>query len=95
FISSFQIVGFFDVGGAWNGLYPNAKENAYNCSIIGDLTTSPVQVIIDEMRQIFVYGYGYGIRSRLFGYFLRLDWAYGKDDGVLQKQFYLSLSLDF
>ncbi len=95
FISSFQIVGFFDVGGAWNGLYPNAKENAYNYSIIGDLTTNPVQVTIDEMRQAFVYGYGYGIRSRLFGYFLRLDWAYGKDDGALQKRFYLSLSLDF
>ena len=95
FLSSFQIISFFDLGGAWYGLYPGAKENAYNYSIVGDLSTSPVQVTIDEMRQVFVYGYGYGVRSRLFGYFLRLDWAYGKDDGVLQKVFYLSLSLDF
>jgi hypothetical protein len=92
FLANLQLIGFFDVGAAWAGLYPGAKKNAYNYLIIDN---TPIYIVVDEMRSPFVYGYGYGIRTRLFGYFLRLDWAYGVDEGVTQKIFYLSLSLDF
>ncbi|HPM12154.1 MAG TPA: hypothetical protein PK734_01545 [Bacteroidales bacterium] len=92
FWANFQIIGFFDIGAAWAGMYPGNKENAYNYLIIDN---QPIHIVVDEMRSPFVYGYGYGIRSRLFGYFLRLDWARGVDDGITQKIFYLSLSLDF
>ncbi len=92
FLLNFQIIGFFDVGGAWYGAYPGAKDNAYNYSVY---QTGPVEVVVDEMRSAFVFGYGYGIRSRLYGYFIRIDWAYGKDYGETNKMVYLSLSLDF
>ena len=43
-----------------------------------------------------IYGYGFGLRSRILGYFVRADWAWGVDDGVvLPAVFYFSLSLDF
>jgi len=36
------------------------------------------------------------VRSKLFGYFIRADWAWGISNGEIQKiMFYLSLSLDF
>ena len=43
-----------------------------------------------------VGGFGFGLRSRILGYFLRADWAWGVEDGeVLPYKFYLSLALDF
>lgn len=92
FWANLQVVGFFDIGATWAGIYPGAKENAYNYLIIEN---NPIHIVVDEMRSPFVYGYGYGIRTRVFGYFVRLDWARGVDDGETQKIFYLSLSLDF
>ena len=39
--------------------------------------------------------YGFGLRTRLLGYFVRADWAWGVDDGVtLPRVFHFSLSLD-
>ena len=36
-----------------------------------------------------------GLRARLLGYFMRGDWAWGVEDGVIQKGiFQFSLSLD-
>jgi hypothetical protein len=43
-----------------------------------------------------VEGFGGGLRSRILGYFLRGDLAWGVEDGRIRKPiFYLSLSLDF
>ncbi|MCQ2959233.1 MAG: hypothetical protein MJ198_03475 [Bacteroidales bacterium] len=91
-LKNFQVVGFVDFGGAWNGLIPGAKENAYNYTIIDN---QPIHVEIDEMRQPFVGAYGYGFRTRLFGYFVRLDIGWGYDEGFIQKMSQFSLGMDF
>ena len=88
----FQVVGFADFGGAWSGLIPGLKDNAYNFTIID---TAPIHVEIDEQRQPFVAGYGYGFRTRLFGYMIRLDIGWGYDEGVVQKMSQFSLGMDF
>ncbi len=93
FISNLQAIAFFDVGTAWTGLTPDSKRNAYNTQIIHN---NPVTIIIDKQRDPIVYGYGFGVRSKLLGYFIRADWAWGIDSGIeLPRIFYLSLSLDF
>ena len=56
----------------------------------------PVVVIIDNNNYPIVAGYGFGLRTKLFGYFIRADWAWGIENNVrLPSIFYLSLSLDF
>jgi hypothetical protein len=93
FLSNFQIVGFYDVGTAWSGPSPYSKNNAYNYIYA---VNGPVTVTIDRGIEPIVMGYGFGIHSRLLGYFVRADWAWGIEDNTLQPQiFYLSLSLDF
>ena len=53
-------------------------------------------IIIDKKRDPVVWGYGFGLRSRLLGYFVRADWAWGIENNmVMPNVFYLSLSLDF
>lgn len=93
FISNLQLIAFADVGTAWTGLTPTSKRNAYNTEVIRN---GPITVIIDKQRDPIVYGYGFGVRSKLLGYFVRADWAWGIDSGIkLPRIFYLSLSLDF
>ena len=93
FINNFQIVTFADFGTAWNGLTPFSKENQINYEVIEN---GPVTITIDKQKNPLVGGFGFGARSRLFGYFLRADWAWGVEDGyVLPSILYISLGLDF
>ena len=93
FIRSFQMVGFFDIGTAWDGKDPNSKDNYFNTETI---TGNPVTVVLDRQVEPIVAGFGGGLRSRIFGYFMRADWGWGYEDGVVRDPiFYLSLGLDF
>ncbi len=92
-IRNFQVVGFGDVGTAWTGPDPYSPDNSlYNKEVIN----GPIRVNINNLRDPIVYGYGFGVRTRLLGYFLRADYAWGIEDGIiLNPIFYFSLSLDF
>ncbi|MBC8266328.1 MAG: PD40 domain-containing protein [Flavobacteriales bacterium] len=93
FINNFQIITFADFGTAWNGSSPFAKGNQFNFEVIEN---GPVTITIDKQKNPFVGGFGFGARSRLFGYFLRADWAWGVEDGyILPNILYISLGLDF
>ncbi len=93
FIENFQLVPFADVGSAWTGPHPYSEENRFNQRIFEQ---NPITVTVDNNREPIVWGYGFGLRSRLLGYFVRADWAWGVDDGViLPRVFHLSLSMDF
>jgi hypothetical protein len=93
FVQNFQIVGFFDAGTAWTGPSPYGNENLFNRSVV---VRNPITVEIENNKDPVIYGYGFGLRSRVLGYFMRADWAWGVDDGrVLPRVFYLSLNLDF
>ena len=93
FIRNFQVVGFADAGTAWTGPSPYSEENSLNTQIIQN---GPLTISLTRQIEPIVAGYGVGIRSRILGYFVRTDWAWGVEDGEVQKPvFYLSLSLDF
>ncbi|GAB4250170.1 MAG: hypothetical protein Kow0079_03220 [Vicingaceae bacterium] len=92
FIRNFQIVGFGDLGTAWNGLHPYQEGNTLEEEVI---ISPPVVVTLKDFNNPLVAGYGFGLRSTVLGYFVRTDWAWGVENGVIKKPiFYLSLSLD-
>ncbi len=94
FLRNFQVVGFFDAGTAWEGLSPFSTDNPLNSSIItnGDR----VIVKLNYFREPVVAGYGVGIRTMLFGYFVRADYAWGIETRQVQKpKLYLAMGLDF
>ena len=93
FLNNFQIIGFFDIGSAWSGTSPWDKKNHLNRKVIKN---GPLVIVIDKGNEPIVSGFGFGLRSRLLGYFVRADWAWGIENHVLLPRiFYLSLSLDF
>ncbi len=92
FVQNFQIAAFGDVGSAWTGPHPYSAENSFNNQVID---TNPFLITIKNQREPIVYSYGFGLRTRLLGYFVRADWAWGIDDQRrLPQVFHLSLNLD-
>lgn len=92
-IRNFQVIGFGDVGTAWEGPSPFSQENPFNTE---ELERGPVRVSTQYFRNPIVAGYGVGLRTVLFGYFVRVDRAWGFDSGVVQDPlWYFSFSLDF
>lgn len=100
-IRNFQLIGFFDIGSAWEGLSPFSNSNPlFNRDIYNtDPSVSPPSVIVKlrQYRNPIIMGFGPGIRTSIFGYFMRLDAAWGYDTGELSKspKIYFSLGTDF
>lgn len=94
FLNNLMFIGFTDVGTAWNGPSPWDPENAINTRTVA--LGSGGEIVLDAQKNPIVVGTGIGLRSRLFGYYVRADWAWGIEDGVvLPSIFYVSLSTDF
>jgi Tol biopolymer transport system component len=95
FINNFQVIGFGDFGTAWTGKSPYDESNSLNTTYIGS-PGNPIVVVLKNHKEPFVGGFGWGVRSRIWGYFVRFDMAWGVEDRViLPRQMYLSFSLDF
>jgi hypothetical protein len=102
FLNNFQVVGFTDIGMAWYGSKPLSEENTQNVKtfidndpLLGAGGTGIIVTVIDRKNPL-VAGMGFGLRSRLLGYFVRLDFGWGIDNWVVQKKVVgLSLTTDF
>lgn len=93
FVQNFQIIGFGDIGTAWTGLHPYSDENAFNTKTYHD---GNVTVIIKNQTDPIAAGIGWGLRTTLFGYFIRVDRAWGIENYAFKKpRYYVSLGLDF
>jgi len=93
-IRNFQVVGFFDVGTAWTGGNPYRTDNPLNTTTYKE--GQSITVTLNYFRDPIVAGYGVGVRTKLFGYFVRADYGYGIETRVIQKPIlHLSMGLDF
>ncbi len=93
-LRDFQLVGFFDVGMAWEGRDPYDPNNPIN---FVEIEHPPIlHAKVQYFRDPFVMGYGAGVRINLLGYFLRGDYAWGVDSGAtLKPRIHVSLGYDF
>lgn len=97
FLNNFQIIVFGDLGTAWTGVTPFSEENSLNekTIIIGEEANTG-NINLRTHKEPIIGGYGAGMRTKLWGYFVRADWAWGVEDGVNQgRKFYISLTTDF
>ena len=92
-LENLMVIGFNDIGTAWTGLNPYSTTNSFNTTIINGHNYT---ITLQNQKEPIIYGYGFGIRSRILGYYVRFDWAWGVNDGVIMPSVkHLSLSLDF
>ncbi|MBD79724.1 MAG: hypothetical protein CL840_12475 [Crocinitomicaceae bacterium] len=92
-LENFQIVAFSDIGTAWNGSSPFSDDNEFNTITVVD---GPITVRLDNKRYPIIGSAGAGVRTKLLGYFFKLDLAWGVDDGIVQDPItHISMGFDF
>jgi hypothetical protein len=93
-IKNFQLIGFGDIGTAWEGSTPFSSDNPFNTETV---ERGPVKIVTQYFRNPIVGGFGGGIRTMIFGYFFRVDLAWGVDSGEVNQKpiWYFSLNTDF
>ncbi len=93
FVRNFQMIGFFDAGTAWQGINPFNEESPLNTWTDSN---NNVTISVNYFRDPIVMGYGLGMRTLLFGYFVRLDYAWGIETRAVQDpRLYFSIGMDF
>ncbi len=98
FLRNLQVTGFLDAGLAWHGASPYSDVNPLNDDqIVTTSTTEDILVLnITYFRDPLAYGYGWGLRTTLLGYYVKFDYAYGVETGIAQSpKWYFSLGYDF
>lgn len=92
FLRNLQLVGFIDAGGAWNGWLPTADNTSRSYSFYNP--QSGVGLSASISQQDLAIGYGAGVRTMLFGYFMRLD-AGWNTEGRQKPLLHFSIGTDF
>jgi hypothetical protein len=93
FLRNLQFVGFTDIGTAWSGANPFKRQNSLNTEIIRQDFFSAT---VNNFRNPFLLGYGAGVRTMIFGFYGKFDYAWGLDNNELNKPIpYLTLGYDF
>ncbi len=95
-LKSVSVVPFFDLGTAWMGARgPFKRQNSLNTQEIGGVG-SAFRATVTDFKNPFFYSYGLGGRMMVFGYQLKLDYAWGVEDKTrLQPILHISLGNDF
>lgn len=93
FLRNFQLTQFIDLGSAWNGSF--SKIGRPELTYQGNDPTVMVTVKAPGIGP-FLGGYGFGARSTLLGYFLKVDAGWPMN-GIFRGKpiWYVSMGLDF
>jgi outer membrane protein assembly factor BamA len=97
FVRNFQLVQFIDLGTAWNGKYDKWERPTTIYTPPRQTQPNPITVRTKAGGiGPFAGGYGFGARSTLLGYFLKLDAAW-QMNGIFKGKpiWYVALGLDF
>ncbi len=93
FVRNFQLIQFIDLGSAWNGAYDKLSRPSITYA-----TQDPTIQVNIKAPGVgpFLGGYGFGARSILLGYFLKLDAGWPMNGFFKGKPiYYFSMGLDF
>jgi Tol biopolymer transport system component len=95
FVKNFQLVGFYDIGSAWNDAAPWEKVNDQNTEVI-NTTGSPFVIVLNNFNNPWLQSYGAGLRTVLMNYYIKFDVArpvrnYKTED----LKFYFTLGYNF
>nr|WP_139352855.1 biopolymer transporter Tol [Algoriphagus sp. A40] len=95
FVRNFQLVGFYDIGSAWNESAPWVRVNDQNTEVI-NTEGSPFVVVLNNFNNPWLQSYGAGLRTVLLNYYVKFDVArpirnYETED----LKFYFTLGYNF
>ncbi len=93
FFRSVMMIGFVDVGTAWKGSSPYSISNPFNTVIV---TSQQYSITVKSQRDPFLYAFGFGIRAKVLGHYIKMDRGWGIVENKFQNGITsFSLGLDF
>ncbi len=93
FLRHLQFISFLDWGTTWNDKHPFRKDNEINKR---NFKSKSFSGTVNNYQNPFLYSYGLGARSELFGYYLKLDVAWAVQNFVKNKaRVHLTMGYDF
>jgi hypothetical protein len=93
FFKNMQLIGFYDIGTAWSGEPP---FNSGNSVRIDRVINGPFEIDIKNFLNPWLYSYGVGMRSVIFGYYMKFDLAWPVENFETGKpRFHFTLGFDF
>ncbi len=93
FIRNLQFTSFYDIGTSWSGEPPFTSETSVSYKVIED---GPFRAQIKNYINPWLYSYGFGVRSVVFGYYLKFDLAWPVENYKVEKpRGHLTLGFDF
>ncbi len=93
FFRNLQFTGFYDIGSSWSGSIPIGNANE---GLLRTVKNGPFTIDIKEYLNPWLYSYGAGFRSMIFGYYLKCDLAWPVVNYKVQEpRLQVSLGFDF
>ncbi|HEY9117235.1 MAG TPA: hypothetical protein VIN11_05380, partial [Roseivirga sp.] len=95
FFRNLQVIGYYDIGSAWDDVAPFKPKNNLNTEEISN-EGSPFTAIINNFSNPWLQSTGIGIRTMLFGFYSRIDFSFPvRNYEVLNPKIQLSFGYDF
>ncbi|HOX82420.1 MAG TPA: translocation protein TolB [Chryseolinea sp.] len=95
FLKNLMFVGFYDVGTSWSGKPPFGSGNNNSVSV-SQIVDGPFEIDIKNYLNPWLYSYGFGVRTVVFGYYVKGDLAWPVENYQVQKpRFHFTLGFDF
>ena len=98
FLNSLQFILFGDFGTAWTGITPYSDDNCLYTRYIYWGANETNTIKIKRQVEPFIGGFGFGLRAKILGYFLRFDYSWGVEDFKIHNKkgiFMFSIGTDF
>lgn len=93
FFRHMQFTTFYDIGTSWTGAPPIGAENSLRTV---EVKSGPFTVDLKQYLNPWLYSYGFGFRSIVLGYYLKLDYAWPVENfKVKDPRIMVSVGLDF
>ncbi|MBT1702008.1 translocation protein TolB [Chryseosolibacter indicus] len=93
FFRNLQFVGFYDIGTSWSGKPPFTEGTSVSYDVINQ---APFSARIKNYLNPWLQSYGVGVRTVVFSYYLKFDFAWPIEDYEVGKpRGFLTLGFDF
>lgn len=94
FFRNMQLTAFYDIGTSWSGKPSFDGKRSVRSRVVN--APPSFEVKIDEYLNPWLYSYGLGFRTMMFGYYIKADLAWPVENYIVQKpRLQLSLGFDF
>jgi Tol biopolymer transport system component len=93
FFRNMQFTAFYDIGSSWTGAVPFKTQNSVRTREVNE---GPFKIDLKEYLNPWLYSYGFGFRSMMLGYYIKLDLAWPVENyKVKDPRVFVTLGYDF